>query len=222
MSRAILFSQMKPRTDEGDFHRWYDEEHVPARIVLPGFLAARRFAAVAGSDDFLAIYEADGRKAFMTPEYAALRQNPSPRTRRMLAAVDGFTRYLAEEISDTGPASDGAFLSINAFAVPPERAEAFDDWYESEHTPRLMEEPDWLRVRRYRIVEGTGGPWTHLALHELASREAMDSPARTHARSGPKRDALARENWFNASGRWLYRCINRAAAPASLSVAPAG
>lgn len=214
MSRTILFSQMKPRKDEADFHLWYDEEHVPARVVLPGFLGARRFAAVTGSDDFLAIYEAAAKSAFETPEYAALRQNPTLRTRQMLDAVDGFTRYLAEEISDTGGAPDGAFLSVNAFAVPSAWNEAFDDWYESEHTPRLMEEPDWLRVRRYRVIEGSGGPWTHLALHELARREAMDSPARMNARTGPKRDGLAQEPWFHTSGRWLYRCINVAKAPA--------
>lgn len=174
-----------------------------------------------GSDDFLAIYEAEGRNAFTTPGYLALREKPTPRTRQMLDSVFGFTRYLAEKISDTGTAPDGAFLSVNAFTVPPEWDEAFADWYETEHTPRLMAEKDWLRVRRYRVIEGSGGTWTHLALHELASREAMDSPARAHARTGPKRDALAQAPWFNASGRWLYSCINATKAPARQGDAPA-
>jgi hypothetical protein len=36
----------------------------------------------------------------------------------------------------------------------------------------------------------------------------MDSPERARARKGPRRDALARNDWFARSGRWLYEKIS--------------
>jgi hypothetical protein len=36
----------------------------------------------------------------------------------------------------------------------------------------------------------------------------MDSPERARARKGPLRDALAGNEWFTRSGRWLYAQIS--------------
>jgi hypothetical protein len=126
----------------------------------------------------------------------------------MLGLVNGFTRFTCEQISDVGQPVYGSYLSVVAFAVPDEFTAAFDEWYSGEHVPMLLEASDWLRVRRYRVLDGEGGPWTHLALHELASVEVMDSPERARARKGPLRDALAGHDWFASSGRWLYERIS--------------
>jgi hypothetical protein len=43
-----------------DFHKWYEEEHIPALVSCDGVLGARRFACVAPEADgyeFLAIYQ---------------------------------------------------------------------------------------------------------------------------------------------------------------------
>ena len=31
---------------EAEFNRWYNEEHVPERLAIPGFRKARRFKAI--------------------------------------------------------------------------------------------------------------------------------------------------------------------------------
>jgi hypothetical protein len=207
-AKAMLFSQMCPRPqDVSAFHAWYNTEHVPARMALPEFERARRFQDAEGRLNFLAIYEVAGTHAFTSPGFLALRAKPSPHTVEMLSHVTGLTRFICEEISDTGPAVTGRFLSVNAFDVPAAAGAAFDEWYETEHTPRLMAADDWLRVRRYKIVDGGDRDWTHIAVHEIASRKVMDSPERARARTGPLRDALAAEPWFRDSGRWLYTRI---------------
>jgi hypothetical protein len=208
MRRAILFSQMEPppASDE-DFNDWYNSEHIPIRLALRGMELARRYTALAGTPKYLAIYEAADLGLFDSPGYHAVRKNPSERTRRMLNEVAGFTRFICAEISDTGPANDGRYLSVNAFAVPENAVAEFNDWYESEHIPRLLRVPGWLRVRRYLVTDGEGAAWTHFALHELADPEAMNSPARAFARSGEKRARLVGKPWFDQSGRWLYRRI---------------
>jgi hypothetical protein len=213
MNPAILFSQMEPPAPLLErFHHWYDTDHIPVRMVLPGYLGARRFHAEQGSPEYLAIYELDSLAALETDGYRQVKTSPSALTKEMLGAVHGFTRFTCEQISDLGEPVHGAYVSAVAFAVPDGEVAEFDDWYEGEHVPLLLKAPDWLRVRRYRVVDGEGGPWTHLALHELASAEVMNSPERARARVGPMRDRLANRPWFAESGRWLYRQLSNVAA----------
>lgn len=211
--QGILFSQMTPpASHETEFDDWYEEEHIPVRLALPGIDRARRYYADSGERDHLAVYEISDFAVFQSPGFRALKDEPSDRTRWMLENVSGFTRYWATLSSDAGARGIGDYLSVNAFDVPDDRVAAFDDWYESEHVPRLLEAADWLRVRRFVITDGDGPRWTHLALHELASAGVMDSPERRHARTGPKRDAFVNLPWFTASGRWLYRLVSDAKA----------
>lgn len=218
--RGLLFSQMEPPEGwEADFHAWYEEEHIPARMAIPGFGSAVRYAAIEGEPRYLACYFLDDMAALATPAYARLKREPGERTERMLANVRGFTRYICDETSDTGLAGEvpGALFAV-AFAVPEDRDEraAFDGWYEDEHVPLLMNVPGWLRVRRYVARPGSDGPsWTHLALHELRSAEALERPERAAARDTARREVLAARPWFGTSGRWVYRPIHRAAAAAA-------
>lgn len=207
---GMLFSQMEPPAELTEqFHTWYETDHIPARTALDGFRGARRFRALDGEPEYLAVYELHSLAALETEEYRQVKAHPSELTRDMLGKVNGFTRFTCEQLSDSGERTHGPYLSVTAFAVPEADTREFNDWYELEHEPMLLEAADWLRVRRYRVLEGEGGPWTHLALHELASLAVMDSPERARARKGPRRDTLAGRPWFSASGRWLYEEISR-------------
>ncbi|MFI6956561.1 EthD domain-containing protein [Nocardia sp. NPDC050408] len=214
MSKGLLFSQMAPPKDwEADFEDWYETEHIPARMEIPGFSHALRYHT--DTDPWhLAAYFIDDMAALETPQYKALKSDPSERTARMLANVTGFTRYITDQISDTADHAPSALtgtdhsLFVVAFGVPETDRAEFEGWYEEEHVPLLMEVPGWLRVRRYLVRPGFDGPvWSHLALHEIASPEVLDAPERDAARNTPRRDALASRPWFT-SGRWTYRPIS--------------
>jgi hypothetical protein len=211
--KGLLFSQMEPRPeDEADFHDWYETEHIPVRMALPGFSEAVRYEATEGEPRYLACYFLDDLAVLDTPAYRRLKSDPSARTARLLGTVNGFTRYICTEISDTGSVDEqGGVLSVVAFSVPAADEDEFETWYAGEHVPLLMKVDGWLRVRRYRTQPGHDGPpWTHLALHELRDLSVMDSPDRAKARATAARDRLARHAWFGQSGRWLYRPIHRA------------
>jgi hypothetical protein len=45
--------------DVDELNRWYEEEHRPEKLSLPGYLTMRRYRAADGSPTFLAIYELD-------------------------------------------------------------------------------------------------------------------------------------------------------------------
>lgn len=210
MTTSILFSQMTPPAGESAaFEQWYDEDHIARRMALDGFVGAERYWNDDDSDPHhLAIYTLESLEAVSTPEYKTLKAEPGEQTEYFLGHLSGFTRFTGSLISDQGaPDAHGSFLSVVAFEVPEADVDAFEEWYVEEHVPLLLRAEDWLRVHRYRLLDGDGGTWTHLALHELASREVMNSPERMAARQGPKRDALAARDWFQRSGRWVYRQV---------------
>jgi hypothetical protein len=208
--KGMLFSQMEPPPElEADFNDWYETEHIPVRLALPGFSRAVRYMERGKAHKYLAVYEIDDLSVLESPAYQALKVTPSARTAFMLKNVKGFTRYTCTQAFDSGAASDrGNYLSAVAFAAPQHDEARLDDWYENEHITALMRAPDWLRVRRYKVFSADGSPWTDIALHELRSLDVMDGPERKAARSGPKRDALAGQAWFEASGRWVYEVIS--------------
>jgi hypothetical protein len=91
------------------------------------------------------------------------------------------------------------------FAVPPQEAGEFNDWYEQEHLGILFGCPSWMACRRFQIADAHPKGWTHLALHYLADASALRSPERTAARSTPWRNRLAQSPWFKGDYRVLHR-----------------
>jgi hypothetical protein len=192
---------------EDKFNKWYDEEHIPIRMGLRGFVSGQRY--LAGERNYLAVYEMTELAALGTVAYQAIKNHPSEETAWMLKNVSGFTRYLCEEISSMGDLSPEA---INApvlypvwFNVPEDRLADFDAWYEQDHIPLLLECPQWRAVRRFNVKDGSPGKYNRLALHYLDDVAALESPARAKARATPWRDRLAAEPWFKGE----YSLFNR-------------
>jgi antibiotic biosynthesis monooxygenase (ABM) superfamily enzyme len=44
---------------EKEFNDWYNEEHVPALLKVPGVRGASRYASLEGTPKYIAIYELD-------------------------------------------------------------------------------------------------------------------------------------------------------------------
>lgn len=205
MSAGMLFAQMdSPEGREQEFHEWYDQEHIPSRLAVEGFSAGSRYELLSETGpQWLVIYEIDRMEALETPEYRRLHQDPSARTRTMLAEVRNFRRMTCDLVADSGPAGEHGLLFVVAFDVPAGEREDFEDFYQTEHTELMLRGPDWLRVRRYRVQQEDVG-WTDLVVHELGSRSALDSPEAEAARRAPKRQRIAGRPWFVGSDRWLY------------------
>ena len=58
---------------EEEFNRWYNEEHLPAVMACPGFLAAARYRASVGEPRYMAVYELATEAALETPEMQSVR-----------------------------------------------------------------------------------------------------------------------------------------------------
>ena len=75
-----------PQPLEGEFNRWYDEEHVPLLERVPGMLRARRFLAKSGEPKYLALY--DLANADLPGSEAWRASIETPWAKRMLATLD--------------------------------------------------------------------------------------------------------------------------------------
>lgn len=216
--QTILFSEMTPQADWAPrFHRWYDEEHIPNRKGLPGFLSAQRYKSIA-KDSYLAVYEMESAAALSNEAYRVVKEQPSEETRWMLDSVAGFTRYTCNQIALHEPGAgqgdlDAPVLYAVWFDVPLDRAKEFDEWYDRDHVPLLMQCEDWRMVRRFDVQSGEPERFTRLALHYLGDVSALDSDERKLARETPWRARLAAEPWF----RGIYNVFTRHGARQILS-----
>ncbi|MGO4736514.1 hypothetical protein AB4099_08225 [Bosea sp. 2KB_26] len=87
----------------GDYEAWHGIEHVPERLTMPGFLAAKRYVRGRGAAArYLTLYDLDAAEALETPEYLLLLANPTPETLRMRPAMGAFSRFVYRETSRAG------------------------------------------------------------------------------------------------------------------------
>ena len=202
MAAGLLFVYTDPGSSgpvtEADFHDWYDHEHGPARLKVPGLVSACRYQAL---DDltppWLALYELDSLQALESPEYRVVVAGGSDREKFIMSHLATLDRRIYAQISEDLPAGvtgmDGPAPVILAVAnsVPPEMEDDMTAWYEQEHIPLLLEVPGWRRVRRWRLIGGSEpqGP-DFLSLHELAGPSVLEEPGYRAAISTPWRDRI--------------------------------
>lgn len=200
---TVLFSEMTPPDGGEDaFNDWYDNHHTPSHVQgVPGFLSARRYRSPRGPR-YLAVYELDSPAALEHEEYRKRKLTPDAATAAMLGEVSGFTRYVANETSvavrgglDEDPLDAPVLIAV-LFMAPPERWPELIRWYETEHTPMLLENPDWLMARHLEIHDYEPDPFSHLFLHYVRNAAVLDSPELARARETEWRNRLAAEDWF--------------------------
>jgi hypothetical protein len=198
MADGLLFVYSEPGpVPEAEFTDWYDNEHVPARLSVPGFSDVRRFQAADGEvPSWLATYDlAPGTLA--SPEYKALAENASAREKSIMSSLGILDRRVYELLSTAGaawapgapdPGGPPPALLAVGLSVPPAVEADLAAWYADEHIPMLLAVPGWGRIRRYRLTEGTAP--AYLALHELASLAVFDDPAYRAAVTTPWRNRI--------------------------------
>ncbi len=156
--RGLLLTMTEPPgAMEEEFNAWYDTEHLPERLAIPGFRSARRWVAAGapGEGKYLATYELDGAGVLQSPAYLERFANATPWTRRCLGRCVVFRRWACEQLQP-----GGADLHPLAKAVLLLTAEREID------VPAIA---GTLQVRRF--VASAGDP-RHIALVELASPTA--------------------------------------------------
>jgi hypothetical protein len=195
MAHGLFYVYTDPGTvPEAEYHDWYDHEHGPRRLKVPGFLSGYRYGALDGAKpSWLVVYDLDSPEVLESPEYKALGPTATEHDRSIGAGLATLDRRIYEEISVDGsaPAEPAPVLLSVALSVPADSEDDLLAWYTDEHIPMLLEVPGWGRIRRFRLVSGMDGPAPEfLSVHELAGPQVLEEPGYRAAISTPWRDRV--------------------------------
>lgn len=72
---------------EADYEAWYQGEHLPERLAVPGILRGRRYEALAGAPHYFTYYETVSPEVFVSEPYLERVENPTPMTREIMSGV---------------------------------------------------------------------------------------------------------------------------------------
>lgn len=140
---------------QDDYTGWYDEEHFPERLGVPGFLNGQRFEALDASTQpsRLAFYEVASLEVLAGGEYRRRLEHPTPRTTRVISGFRNSIRGACNVLVDrgSGHGSHCATIALRADASVAALELAADQ------TARY---PGIVRVRVIAGDDGATGPMT--------------------------------------------------------------
>src|SRR3954471_18108324 len=116
----LLTSMDIDPSDEADFNRWYDREHLEERVAIVGFLEARRYVAHQGSPKYLCLYSTETFDVLDSPSYRSALANQTDWSKTTMSRFKNMIRAVARVTVSRGngrgaalgvvrlrPASDG-------------------------------------------------------------------------------------------------------------------
>lgn len=122
---------------EADFNDWYNRQHVPERVGIPGFLAGARYEAATGDPKYLAWYETEDVEVLRSAAYLDRLNNPTPWTRRIMPSFRQTVRAVFEVKRRAGRGRGGVAATIRfAPSMAPEGEGS--RWLEREAIPGVL------------------------------------------------------------------------------------
>ncbi len=188
MSKGLLFASFDFSTAHADeFHDWYDKEHVPERLRVPGILNAMRWIGADNPTYAVATYDLESLAVLQSPPYLAVGgANGSPWTMRVTNKATRIMRFTGDQVLPgdvVTPANAGGLL-VASMNIDPAAEDEFNEWYNTEHLPFLAAVPGVIAARRFRS-EDPACERKYLALYNLESADVAKSDAWQKAAATP-------------------------------------
>ncbi|KAG5651499.1 hypothetical protein H0H81_008471 [Sphagnurus paluster] len=182
----LVYSDPGVNVLEEEYHDWYDNEHIPPRLEVPGVLSSFRYRAMdSQSPAWLALYDITSLEVAQTPKYKSLGSKGSQREKKIMADLASINRRVYDQVlSHMHPDAKveslpGRYVFADHTKVKRGDQEDFNQWYNAEQMSFLAKIPGWLRGRRYELLESVSRgikiepnideePYVeYLALHEF-------------------------------------------------------
>jgi len=107
----LLTSMDIDQSDEAEFNRWYDREHLTERVAIAGFLEARRYIAHQGTPKYLSLYSTETFEVLDSETYRTALANQTAWSKANIARFKNMIRSVAR-ISISRGQGRGAALGI--------------------------------------------------------------------------------------------------------------
>jgi hypothetical protein len=98
-------------SDEAEFNRWYDREHLEERVAIEGFLEARRYVAHQGAPKYLSLYSTETFEVLDSAVYRTALANQTDWSRANIARFKNMIRAVARITISRGQGR-GAVLGL--------------------------------------------------------------------------------------------------------------
>ena len=167
---------------ESEFNEWYNTEHIPQLLGVPGFLSGRRYLAVEGEPKYLALYDLVDADVLKSDAFRQVREMPTEWTKKMRPLFRNTAIGVSRQIFSYGtpPAQDAAAVLTVRLNIPAEKEQEFNEWYNVDHIPALVGVPGVFRARRYVVVDGDP---KYLAVYEMNDPRIPKTPEWDKARN---------------------------------------
>jgi hypothetical protein len=94
----LLVLMQPPPMLEDEFNAWYDTEHIPERVAVPGFETGIRYVCISGAPRYMAIYDVENPDVLNSADYLRVSfDNASPWTKRVTSRVQVY-RSAGEQV----------------------------------------------------------------------------------------------------------------------------
>ncbi|CCE05203.1 conserved hypothetical protein [Bradyrhizobium sp. STM 3843] len=107
----LLTSMDINASDEADFNRWYDREHLEERVAIDGFIEARRYVAEQASPKYLCLYSTETIEVLDSAAYRARLGAPTEWSKATMAQFKNMIRSVARITISKGTGR-GAVLGV--------------------------------------------------------------------------------------------------------------
>jgi hypothetical protein len=153
------------RAAQDEFDEWYDTEHIPERLRIPGFINAVRWIGTQNPRLSLALYDLERLDVLKKPEYRAVSpENFSPWARRILVRqCERLCRFNCVQVvpGERVAPQEGTGLVVLAANARSADDDAFGRWLEGEHLARAAAVPGVLCARAFRTPADAPGSSSH-------------------------------------------------------------
>ena len=149
-----------PADREDEFNHWYNEEHLPELLAVPGVLSAARYEAVSSGPKHLACYELESSAvvdsdAFKDRPATEWAQRVGPRAIATTLINNVYEMvYPASLTPDIAQSGMAEALQIGRMGISRENEEKWNRWYSGIYVPNYEKVPGCIRGRRWRATRG--------------------------------------------------------------------
>jgi hypothetical protein len=175
MGLFVIWTDVAPEA-EAEFNEWYNSEHLPQLLGVPGFLAGRRYQAVEGAPRYITIYDLGDADVYRSAAFLKIRESSTPWTKKMIPQLRDLRRAAFRRIFSHGdrPAKDAEFVLTVRLNTPADHERDFNAWYNEDHIPALASVKGVYCARRYEAIEGDP---KYLAVYEMNDPAVAKTPA---------------------------------------------
>ena len=197
----LVYADIDAKHDK-EFNDWYNTEHLPELLAVPGILSAARYKAVKGDPKYLAFYELENVGVLRTPAFSSRPRTPWGQRVSPSVIGSNLTRIVGEQIFPDGiempDRAMAAVLQIGRMSVPAEIDAEWNAWYNGEYIPGYRKVPGVLYARRYRVHEGLS---KYTTVYEFANTAVSESAEWKHQNqhSSPRSPSM-RQAMTHATG----------------------